>query len=135
MPYFFNWKRSLPYIIMAGMALTAGFIILLFLPHNAFARGFLGDAFVVVFLYGGVKALFPELSKYKVAAGVFSFALFLEVLQYFKVADHLELTGVARTIVGATFDLMDIVAYALGLILCVIYDRPFGKNNSARKNY
>ena len=113
-------KSRLLYLICAAIVFLCGLSILFFFRDIPFLRGFVSDFIVVIFLYFLVKVIIPEIHSIKLAVGVFTFACFLELLQYFRVADHLTLKGVLRTILGATFDWLDILAYALGLLLTLL---------------
>ncbi|MDH5680981.1 MAG: DUF2809 domain-containing protein [Spirochaetota bacterium] len=113
-------KTRLLYLTCAALVFLFGLSILFFFRDIPFLRGFISDFIVVTFLYFLVKTAIPKISSIKLAAGVFLFACFLELLQYFRLADRLALKGVLRTILGATFDWLDILAYALGLLLTLL---------------
>lgn len=114
--------RRRPYIAIGTASFLSGISILLFAPASQFLRGFMSDVVVVIFIYAAIRSLFMP-APLKLALGGVSFAFLLEVLQYAGVADSLALTGVARTALGATFDWLDLLAYALGLAVMLLAER------------
>ena len=80
-----------------------------------FIRAYLGDFLVVILLYCLLKAFFSFENRY-LAWGIFMFASLLEVAQYFHLADHLQLSGIPRVIVGTSFSFYDILMYAAGCL-------------------
>ncbi|WP_455592761.1 ribosomal maturation YjgA family protein [Bacteroides sp.] len=91
--------------------------------RDAFVRPYLGDALVVVLIYCFVRIFIPRGIRW-LPVYVFAFACFIEVMQYFRLVDVLGLTNrVARIVLGATFDLKDILSYAAGCLFILIAER------------
>jgi hypothetical protein len=83
--------------------------------HDAFVRPFIGDLLVVVLLYALLKS-FCAITPAKAAIVVFVFACVIETLQYFHLPALLGLAHhrLAVIVLGATFDVKDLLAYAMG---------------------
>jgi len=84
--------------------------------HDAIIRPYGGDYLCVIFLYCLVRS-FWALPVRPLALWVLLFACFVEVTQYFHLADRLGFTkpSVIRTLMGYTFTWVDILCYTLGI--------------------
>ncbi|MDO6527798.1 DUF2809 domain-containing protein [Motilimonas sp. 1_MG-2023] len=102
-------------------------VIALFI-RDSFIRPFLGDVLVVIWLYLLLVACL-SCSKKSIAIFVLAFACSLEALQYFQFINLLGLQDhqAARIIIGATFDWLDLVAYALGIGFIGVFERLLNK--------
>ena len=100
-------------IASVGLFLVLAFIALF--VRDRFIRPFMGDVLVVIWLYLTLAA-FIQTTGYWLATGVLAFACALEAGQYFGLVRLLGLEQVhlARVVLGATFDWLDLLAYALG---------------------
>jgi hypothetical protein len=116
-----NWKYALIALIILIVE-----IIIAFFVRDHFIRPFFGDLLVVVLLYFSFRTILKA-KAFSVAIGVFLFAIGIEVLQYFQLAEllGLEHNGVARIILGSTFDWLDILAYSLGTLLTYVVDQRY----------
>ena len=116
-----NWK----YAIIALVILLVEICIALFV-RDRFIRPFIGDLLVVVLLYFSFRAVLKSKAS-AVAIGVFIFAVGIELLQFFQLAEilGLEKNGIAHVILGSTFDWLDILAYTLGIILVYFIDQKY----------
>ncbi|MEN9424789.1 MAG: hypothetical protein RL122_2172 [Pseudomonadota bacterium] len=83
------------------------------LNGNHFIRAYFGDFLVVILLYCMAKALY-DFDSQRLAIGIFTFSVIVEVAQYFRIADVLQLTGWARVVVGTSFSFTDVLMYAAG---------------------
>lgn len=111
------FKKRFFYFIFFMIFLAIEVLIALYV-HDEFVRPYLGDVLVVVVLYFFVRIWIPE--KYRWLPGaIFVFAAVVEVLQYFRLVEILgvENNVFLRTILGATFDIKDIVCYGVGCLL------------------
>lgn len=96
-----------------------------------FVRGELGDFLVVILIYAAAKAVRP-FPRTPLALSVFAFAVAIECAQALKLADVLGLTGVARIVLGTTFQWADILMYALGcLAVWAVSDAASSRNAAA----
>ena len=110
-------KKRIYYIILTIILLAVEVLIALFV-HDQFVRPYIGDVLVVVVIYTFVRIWIPE-SVRLLPLYVFLFAAGVEILQYF---NSVELLGVQdnvflRTIIGTSFDVKDILCYAVGCVL------------------
>lgn len=105
-------------------------LILLFLEifialyvHDDFIRPYIGDMIVVILIYTFVRIWLPEkvrlLSLY-----VFIFAVFAELLQYFRIVEMLGLEDnrLMRIVIGSVFDIKDILCYLVGCVILAAYE-------------
>lgn len=94
---------------------------------DAFIRPYIGDLLVVILIYAIVRAFF-KISILTTAIGVLIFSFTVEVLQYFKVVEILGLgsSSLARTIIGTTFSWEDLVAYSMGVVILLCFEKSIG---------
>jgi len=110
------------YAFAAILLFIIEFLIATQFKHLHFVRAYLSDFLVVILLYCVTKSLFNVPAAPLVWA-VFALSLLVEFAQYFHIADHLQLTGTLRVIVGTSFSVYDIVMYALGCLVAYSVDR------------
>ncbi|UKN03131.1 DUF2809 domain-containing protein [Paracrocinitomix mangrovi] len=105
----FNYKYGLLFSII----LIIEILIALYV-HDQFVRPFLGDVLVVILLYAFLKT-FLKVPPAQTAIAVLVFAVSVEIMQYFSLADRLGLSGnkFAAVIIGSTFDWLDLLAYVI----------------------
>lgn len=91
--------------------------------HDDIIRPFVGDILVVVLIYCFIRIFIPRSLRW-LPAYVFTFACFVEILQYFQFADIMGLSknGLARIVLGATFDWGDILCYAIGCLILLLVE-------------
>lgn len=92
-----------------------------------FIRPYIGDLLVVILIYAIVRAFF-KFSIMTTAIGVLLFSFAVEVLQYFKIVEILGLgaSQLAKTIIGTTFSWEDLVAYSIGVIILLCFEKSIG---------
>lgn len=114
-----NKKRVLYGALFLSFLLVEVYIALYI--HDNFVRPYLGDILVVIVVYLFMRMIIPEGVKYMILY-VFIFAVFVEILQYFKLVKVLGLSNntFARIIFGSTFDVKDILCYAAGSLILLI---------------
>ena len=91
-------------------------------PLWPFVRSYMGDWLVVQFIYVIARFWVNFRWRYRLAIAVFVFALLVEVVQYVA-SGVIPRTFAAEVTVGSTFDPVDIVAYALGLVTVLLVER------------
>lgn len=109
-------KKRLPYIIGFTVLFAVEVLIALFVD-DSFIRPYLGDVIVIWVVYCFVQIfLAGRLSSCIVSAGVFIFAVIVELLQAVNIVEILHLQGnpFFRTLIGTHFDFRDILCYAAG---------------------
>lgn len=94
----------------------------------------MGDVLVVILIYTFILSFFKIKNKTKLIVGIFLFALFVEVLQYFKLADILQLPRGSwqYTVLGNTFSWADIICYAVGCAIVYFAERKITKKDEIR---
>lgn len=107
--------------ISFGLLVIEIFIALFF--TRGFIRSFMGDVLSVCLLYALVGTFF-DFNRLKLGLSVLIFAFAVEFAQYFKLTEYLGLAkdSFSYIVLGATFDLLDLLAYGLGIIVCLIFD-------------
>ncbi|NEP18724.1 MAG: DUF2809 domain-containing protein [Leptolyngbya sp. SIO4C1] len=92
-----------------------------------FVRPYLGDVLVVILIYAVIRAFF-KVSILTTAIGVLAFSFVVEVLQYFKIVEilGLESSTIARTVIGTTFVWKDLIAYTVGFIILLCFEKAIG---------
>jgi hypothetical protein len=91
---------------------------------DQFIRPFVGDVLVVILIYCFIKS-FWKIRTNVAALSVFGFACAIEGLQYFNLVDRLGLreNRILATIIGTTFDWKDVLAYALGTVFILVWEK------------
>ena len=108
-----------------AIVLFVALVLIALYVRDGVIRPLGGDFLVVMFLYFAARAALG-LSRIATGVLVFVFAAAVEVSQGLGLVERLGLEGnqLAVTVLGATFDPIDIVAYGLGTILAAALDRP-----------
>ena len=125
----FNWN----YFIIAFLLFVVEVLIAMFV-HDQFIRPYFGDFLVVILIYCFVKS-FLDTPFLKTAIAVLVFAFTLEVLQYFDIVTKIGLghSKFARTVIGTSFEWIDLIAYTLGIVFVIYVENRFHSTN-ARKS-
>lgn len=112
------------YIISTIVLFIICVLIVKLFSHQPIIRGFIGDVLVVGLIYSFVKIVF-DFNTLKLSISVLLFAYLVEILQYFSIVDVLGLSEnrLAKIVIGSTFDVIDLVAYTLGLVLVIMFER------------
>lgn len=121
-------KLNKTYFILTILLFIIEALIAIFLK-TGFIRHTVGDFLVVILIYCFFKS-FLRVNALKLAISVFLFALFIELLQLLNVLSllNMEHNKAAILILGSTFQVSDLVAYALGSISIFIIDLKFISN-------
>lgn len=118
-------KKSLKRIIYAVLFVifTAIEVLIALYVHDSFVRPYIGDILVVVVIYLAVRVVMPEKCAL-LPLYVFLFAAAVEVSQYFDLVTllHFENNRFMKTLIGATFDISDIICYGVGCLLLGIFE-------------
>ncbi len=135
---FSTWlsRRSMRqiYLAITLFSLMTGFTIIFLLASIPFIRGFLSDVIVVFFLFFLVKTFIPTIKSKPLAIFVLLFSFMAEGLQYIRIADTLQATGILRVVLGATFDWLDLLAYCMGVLTSYVLDLKMATRTS-RNNH
>lgn len=89
-----------------------------------FLRAYVGDILVVMLIYTFVLSFLKVKNKDKLLVGIFLFAVAIEILQFFKIAELLGFSkgSIGYTLMGNYFSWEDIICYAVGCILLKIFN-------------
>jgi hypothetical protein len=92
--------------------------------HDRFVRPYVGDVLVVILIYCSVKS-FADLPYGQTAVGVLLFAFFIEWLQSIHFVSRIGLGDVklANILIGNSFAWLDILAYAVGIIIVLLIEQ------------
>lgn len=97
--------------------------------HDRIIRPYVGDFLVVMLIYCFIKS-FIDIPVTPTAMGVLLFAFTIEVLQYFHIVELLGLqhSTLARTVIGSSFEWIDLIAYTLGVIFIIVTEGALKKH-------
>jgi len=117
-----NTRFSKYHAWVSCIVLTIEYLIARY-AHDSFIRPYVGDALVSVLIYS-IALTFRDFPRVRLALCVFAFAASVELLQACHAADHWGLArgSVLRVMLGATFDVRDLAAYASGALACVVVE-------------
>ena len=115
-------RKRLWYLLATLLLLGIEVVIALFV-RDAFVRPYVGDVLVVVAIYTFVRIFEPERFR-QLPLYVFLFAVLAEGLQAINIVGLLGLSEnrFFSILIGSTFDLKDIVCYAVGCALLGGYE-------------
>ena len=111
------------YAAVSLFALLCGISVAFLINQRSFLRGFAGDILIVIFIYSSVKIILKDQSPFRIAAGVLSFALFVEFIQYTGLPKYFNPRSIVTILtLGSTYDPLDIAAYAIGVAVIYLVD-------------
>ncbi|MCU0525397.1 MAG: DUF2809 domain-containing protein [Elainella sp. Prado103] len=131
----FFYPKYFYYAIL--LFVTEVYIALFF--NDRIIRHWVGDVLVILLIYCFLRT-FWKIRVTPAIVGVFGFACGIEVLQAFDLVGRLGLrhNRLVATVLGTTFDWKDILAYALGAAIVLVWEHRSGsgKGNeqSGRQN-
>jgi hypothetical protein len=88
--------------------------------RDSFVRPYVGDVLAVMLMYCVLRAVTP-LGMIAAITTALVFAFVVELAQLFSLLDMIGLrgNGIAETVLGGAFDLLDLIAYAVGALIAV----------------
>lgn len=88
--------------------------------HDAFVRPYIGDVLAVILVYTALRAITP-LRLIPAIILTLAIAVAIELAQLFNLLDALGLRSnrIAATVLGGSFDWLDLAAYAAGAALVI----------------
>jgi hypothetical protein len=122
-------SRSARFLYIAATLLGAVFILVYRGPYWTFVRSYGGDWLVVQFIYLIARFWIADRWRYHLAAAVLLLGVLVEVIQLLS-AGLIPRTFVAEVTIGSTFDPLDIIAFALGLITVLVAEQIPSKRTS-----
>ena len=106
-------KKRLPYIIVTVVVFITEFLIALYV-NDDIIRPYVGDVLVTTLLCTLVRSVYVKPIP-KLWLWIFAFSIFVEITQYFRLADLLGISNKAvRIIMGGSFSFLDILCYFVG---------------------
>jgi hypothetical protein len=120
---------NVKYLLLAFLLFAVEICIALFVK-DSIIRPFVGDVLAVILIYCFFR-IFLKAAYWKTALGVFAFACFIEILQYF---DYVALLGlennrVLSVVLGRTFEWLDFAAYLAGFLLIILIEKILQPND------
>lgn len=111
------------YLLVALVIFAIEVCIALFV-HDAFIRPYIGDVLAVVLVYCAVRAATP-ISLWPAIAATLAVALAIELAQLFNLLDMIGLRSnrIAATVLGGSFDWLDLGAYIAGALAVVAVEQ------------
>lgn len=118
-----RFSFDVKYFLAFCLLLAAEIWIAVFV-HDRFVRPYLGDVLVIPVLYCLIRAVWDRAPSL-LPLWVFLFAALVELSQYFRLVERLHLEGstILRVVLGATFDVADLLCYAAGAALLFLWQR------------
>ncbi|MBD5135072.1 MAG: DUF2809 domain-containing protein [Lachnospiraceae bacterium] len=115
-------RKRVYYGIATFILLLLEIVIALFV-HDDFIRPYVGDMIVVIVIYTFVRIWLPEKVRL-LPMYIFIFAVFVELLQYFRIVEILGLQDnrFMRILIGSVFDIKDIACYLVGCTLLAVFE-------------
>ena len=128
----FNYKYFLTtiFLFLAEASIATIFKDIIWL------RAYFGDVLVVILIYTFMLTFLDIKNKMLLNIGVFLFACVIEFAQYFHFAEWFGLKDnkIAMIVLGNSFSWIDILCYALGCLLVLIFNFIFQKyHNDLRR--
>ncbi len=122
-------KFNFNYFFIAILLFIVEVLIAMF-AHDQFIRPYFGDFLVVILVYCFVKS-FLNTPFLKTAIAVLIFSFTLEVLQYLDIVNKIGLghSKLARTVIGTSFEWIDLIAYTLGVAFVIYVENRLVKAN------
>ena len=115
-------RTRLAFLVVAVLILAVEIYIAVCV-NGGFVRHYLGDVLAVILLYAFVRAIF-SVTPSNLALKIFAFAAALEIVQYLGVVEILGIENkILKVMIGGTFDLADLLCYAVGCVLVGIYEK------------
>lgn len=117
-----NQKRArLIYAAVFAVLFAVEIIIGLYV-HDQFVRPYIGDMLVVVLLWALVRIIIPFRAVW-LSGAIYVFAVLVELSQMIPLVDFLEIENrLIRVLMGTSFAVGDLFAYAAGCIVTAIVD-------------
>lgn len=117
---------------LAALAVLGIEVLIAVFVHDSFVRPYLGDVLAVVFVWLGLRILFPEKPRY-MSLAAFGIAVAVELLQLTNLSELFGRGSVFSVIVGGTFDFADILCYFCGGVVCFLLDIGLFKKAPEKK--
>ncbi len=123
-------KKRLFYFLMTVILFLTEVFIAIYV-HDNFIRPYIGDVLVVIVIYMFLRIIIPDKIKL-LPLYVFIFAVFVEIMQYINIVQilGLESNKILSIAIGSSFDLKDILCYAVGCGIMGVYEYVLWKKDN-----
>jgi hypothetical protein len=120
------------YLVFASILFIIEILIALFV-HDRIVRPYIGDFLVVILIYCFLRS-FINISILTASISVLIFSYFIEVLQHFNIVNRLglESSGLARIVIGTSFEWIDLIAYTSGIIAVLYVEKIMAGKTSLK---
>lgn len=120
-------KFNRSYFVIAILLFVIELLIALYV-NDQIIRPYFGDFLVVILIYCFIKS-FLDSANLVTAIGVLIFSFLLEILQYFNIVNLLGLghSKLTRTVIGTSFEWIDLIAYTLGIVFVIYIENQVSK--------
>src|SRR5258708_4212432 len=108
-------SRTRQLLYLVSILVGAVFVLVYRGPFWPFVRVYMGDWLVVQFIYLIARFVISFRWRFPLAIAIFLFSIGVEIVQLIA-ATSIPHTFAAEVTIGSTFDVLDIAAYALGLV-------------------
>jgi hypothetical protein len=125
----FNWH----YFVLTVLIFSIEILIAKY-AHDPIIRPYVGDFLVVMLIYCFIKS-FLDSPVFITALSVLIFSYVVETLQYFHFVSRLGLQNsrIAKTIMGTSFEWIDLIAYTIGIVIVIYLEKTIA-NRNLKKN-
>ena len=112
-----------PGYAIAALAIFAVEVMIALFVRDDFIRPYVGDVLAVILVYSALRAV-TRLAIAPALVLTLAIALAIELAQLFNLLDALGLRNnlVAATVLGGSFDWLDLAAYAAGLVIAAVVE-------------
>lgn len=103
--------------------------------HDTIIRPYIGDLLVVILIYCFIKS-FLNIKVLYTAIFVLLFSFSVELMQYFTIVETLglEKSKVASTVIGTSFEWIDLLCYTAGICIVLLVETYIKKTTEIIRN-
>ena len=126
-------KKRIGYLAATLIIFLTELLIALFV-RDRFVRPYVGDMLVVVLIYTFIRVFLPEKPRV-LPVYVLMFSTAVELMQGLRIVEALGLQNdpFFSVLIGTTFDPKDIACYAVGCLLCGLWEVIIWKTETEEK--
>ena len=107
---------SVAFLVLLGIEVCIALFV-----HDSFVRPYIGDVLAVVTVYCGARIVFPQRFRW-LSAAVLALAVCVELVQLTELSSLFGEGSFMSILLGSTFDVHDLLCYAIGGMICAICD-------------
>lgn len=107
---------SAAFLVLLGIEVCIALFV-----HDSFVRPYIGDVLAVVTVYCGARIVFPQRFRW-LSAAVLALAVCVELVQLTELSSLFGEGSFMAILLGSTFDVHDLLCYAVGGIVCLVCD-------------